>query len=295
MAVLIEANGLKKRFGEIVAVDGISLEVEQRRGAGLPRAQRRRQVDDHEDDDRLPGARRRAAPASPASTCSRTRSLAKAQARLPARGRALLRRHDGPRVPRLHRRDPRLRSRRGASARVAAAVEKTAARRRCWSRAIETLSKGFKRRVGHRPGDPARPAGADHGRADRRPRSQPEAPGAQADRARWRADKAIIVSTHILEEVEAVCSRAVIINRGRIVADGTAEELHAPLPLPQRHRRCSVRGRPGRGGRQGAVGVRRHRQGRDRRRRQRQGAAARACPARARRSPPSSPRSSARG
>jgi ABC-2 type transport system ATP-binding protein len=43
-------------------------------------------------------------------------------------------------------------------------------------------------------------------------------------------DKAIIVSTHILEEVEAVCSRAVIINRGRIVADGTAESLMRRLP-----------------------------------------------------------------
>ncbi len=43
-------------------------------------------------------------------------------------------------------------------------------------------------------------------------------------------DKAIIVSTHILEEVEAVCSRAVIINRGRIVADGTAEDLMRRLP-----------------------------------------------------------------
>ena len=44
------------------------------------------------------------------------------------------------------------------------------------------------------------------------------------------ADKAIIVSTHILEEVEAVCSRAIIINRGRIVADGTAEDLMRRLP-----------------------------------------------------------------
>ena len=44
------------------------------------------------------------------------------------------------------------------------------------------------------------------------------------------ATKAIIVSTHILEEVEAVCSRAIIINRGRIVADGTAEELMRRLP-----------------------------------------------------------------
>ena len=39
--------------------------------------------------------------------------------------------------------------------------------------------------------------------------------------------KAIIFSTHILEEVEAVCSRAIIIDRGRIVANGTPEELKA--------------------------------------------------------------------
>lgn len=38
-------------------------------------------------------------------------------------------------------------------------------------------------------------------------------------------DKAIIFSTHILEEVEAVCTRAIIIDRGRIVANGTPAEL----------------------------------------------------------------------
>jgi ABC-2 type transport system ATP-binding protein len=37
--------------------------------------------------------------------------------------------------------------------------------------------------------------------------------------------KAILFSTHILEEVEASCSRAVIVDRGRIVADGTPAEL----------------------------------------------------------------------
>ena len=37
--------------------------------------------------------------------------------------------------------------------------------------------------------------------------------------------KAIIFSTHILEEVDAVCSRALIIDRGRIVANGTPQEL----------------------------------------------------------------------
>lgn len=39
--------------------------------------------------------------------------------------------------------------------------------------------------------------------------------------------KAIIFSTHILEEVEAVCSRAIIIDRGQVVANGTPAELKA--------------------------------------------------------------------
>lgn len=41
------------------------------------------------------------------------------------------------------------------------------------------------------------------------------------------ASKAIIFSTHILEEVEAACTRVIIIDRGRIVANGTPEELKA--------------------------------------------------------------------
>ncbi len=44
-------------------------------------------------------------------------------------------------------------------------------------------------------------------------------------------NKAIIFSTHILEEVEAVCSRAIIIDRGRIVANGTPRELKAKSDL----------------------------------------------------------------
>jgi ABC-2 type transport system ATP-binding protein len=40
-----------------------------------------------------------------------------------------------------------------------------------------------------------------------------------------RPTKAIILSTHILEEVEALCSRVIIINRGRLLADATPENL----------------------------------------------------------------------
>jgi ABC-2 type transport system ATP-binding protein len=45
------------------------------------------------------------------------------------------------------------------------------------------------------------------------------------------AAKAIIFSTHILEEVDAACTRAIIIDRGRIVANGTPEELRAMSEL----------------------------------------------------------------
>jgi ABC-2 type transport system ATP-binding protein len=42
--------------------------------------------------------------------------------------------------------------------------------------------------------------------------------------------KAIIFSTHILEEVEAACTRAIIIDRGKIVADGTPDQLKKRAP-----------------------------------------------------------------
>jgi ABC-type multidrug transport system ATPase subunit len=43
-------------------------------------------------------------------------------------------------------------------------------------------------------------------------------------------DKAIVISTHILEEVSAVCTRAVIIARGKVVADATPAELASRGP-----------------------------------------------------------------
>jgi ABC-2 type transport system ATP-binding protein len=43
-------------------------------------------------------------------------------------------------------------------------------------------------------------------------------------------NKAIIFSTHILEEVDAACSRAMIIDRGKVVADGTPDQLKKLVP-----------------------------------------------------------------
>ena len=40
------------------------------------------------------------------------------------------------------------------------------------------------------------------------------------------ANKTILLSTHILQEVEAVADRVILINRGRIVFDGTPAEMH---------------------------------------------------------------------
>jgi ABC-2 type transport system ATP-binding protein len=44
------------------------------------------------------------------------------------------------------------------------------------------------------------------------------------------SEKAVILSTHILEEVEAICNRVIIISRGRVVADETPAQLQARKP-----------------------------------------------------------------
>jgi ABC-2 type transport system ATP-binding protein len=91
---------------------------------------------------------------------------------------------------------------------------------------IDTLSKGFKRRVGlaqallHDPDvlildEPT--DGLD-------PNQKHEVRRLICDLG---GEKVVVLSTHILEEVEAVCTRAVIIARGRIVADETPAALRA--------------------------------------------------------------------
>jgi len=226
MAGLLELDGLEKRFGPVVAVDGISLSVPAGEvlgflgpnGAGKTTTMRiaagflapdagtaricgfdivsysiaaRRQV----------GYLPEGAPAWGEMTpngflkfCARVRGLAGED----------------------------------AAAAVATAIERTGLEP-VVDRSIETLSKGFKRRVGlaqaimhdpkvlilDEPTDGLDPNQKHHVRQLIRDM----APG-----------RAIVVSTHILEEVDAVCSRAVIIDRGRIVADGTADELRTLIP-----------------------------------------------------------------
>ncbi|WP_421994455.1 ABC transporter ATP-binding protein [Roseococcus sp.] len=91
---------------------------------------------------------------------------------------------------------------------------------------IETLSKGFKRRVGlaqallHSPPVLVLDEPTD-GLDPNQKHEVRELIRAMAP------EKAIIISTHILEEVAAVCSRAIVIARGRVLADSTPAELVA--------------------------------------------------------------------
>jgi ABC-2 type transport system ATP-binding protein len=48
--------------------------------------------------------------------------------------------------------------------------------------------------------------------------------------SRMSVDKAILISTHQLDEVEAMCSRAVLIDRGEIKADATPADLAKRTP-----------------------------------------------------------------
>jgi ABC-2 type transport system ATP-binding protein len=94
---------------------------------------------------------------------------------------------------------------------------------------IETLSKGFKRRVGlaqallHDPqvlilDEPT--DGLD-------PNQKHQVRALINDMSK---DKIIVISTHILEEVDAVCNRAIIIAGGKLLADATPKELAARAP-----------------------------------------------------------------
>jgi ABC-2 type transport system ATP-binding protein len=94
---------------------------------------------------------------------------------------------------------------------------------------VETLSKGFKRRVGlaaallHDP--PVLVLDEPTDGLD--PNQKHEVRNLIRSMA---PEKAIVISTHILEEVSAVCSRAVIIARGKVVADETPAALAARGP-----------------------------------------------------------------
>ena len=226
MDVLVEADRLRKTFGPITAVDEISLSV--RKGEvlgflgpnGAGKSTTMKMLTGFLEPD-----------SGSASICGHSVSAAPQAAKAsigylpegaPAYGdmtpKAFLRFISDIRGLGIGRRENR----------ISAAIDRTGLEGVLDQR-IETLSKGFKRRVGlaqailHDPpvlimDEPT--DGLD-------PNQKHLVRSLISEMAK---DKAIIVSTHILEEVEAVCTRAVVIDRGRIVADGTAEDLQARLP-----------------------------------------------------------------
>jgi ABC-2 type transport system ATP-binding protein len=226
MAALVEANALHKSFGPITAVDGISLSV--RKGEvlgflgpnGAGKSTTMKMITGFLEPDRgtskICGFDVEKEPLAAKSKLGYLPEGAPLYAEMTPQGLLTF-------VAEIRGIDRKLRA-----ATIAAAVEKTGLRDVLDQR-IETLSKGFKRRVGlaqailhdppvlimDEPTDGLDPNQKHHVRELIKEMA---------------AEKAIIVSTHILEEVEAVCTRAVIISHGRIVADGTAEDLMRRVP-----------------------------------------------------------------
>jgi ABC-2 type transport system ATP-binding protein len=226
MTVLVEADRLRKTFGQIVAVDDISLKVEKGEvlgflgpnGAGKSTTMKMLTgfLEPDSGMARICGHNVSESPKAAKTQIGYLPEGAPAYGEMTAgaflRFIAEIRGFDG------HQK----------TTRVASAVERTGLEK-VVDQPIDTLSKGFKRRVGlaqailhdppvlimDEPTDGLDPNQKHHVRS------------LIAEMAR---DKAIIVSTHILEEVEAVCTRAVVIDRGRIVADGTAEDLQRRMP-----------------------------------------------------------------
>lgn len=97
------------------------------------------------------------------------------------------------------------------------------------SQSIETLSKGYHQRVGlaqallHDP--PVLVLDEPTDGLD--PNQKIEV---RSLIKRMASEKAVILSTHILEEVEAICTRVIIISQGRIVVDETPAQLQARKP-----------------------------------------------------------------
>jgi ABC-2 type transport system ATP-binding protein len=220
---LIEIQGLVKHFGPIEAVRGISFTVDRGEVLGF---------------------------LGPNGAGKSTTMKMAAGFLAPSAGRAVICGHDVAREPLAAKRKlgylpegapaypdmtpagflafiAKVRGFRGAEAKRR--VDEAAARvelGRVMHQPIDTLSKGFKRRVGlaqallhdpevlilDEPTDGLDPNQKHQVRALIQAMAQ---------------DKAIIISTHILEEVDAVCTRAMVIARGTVLADGTPAELEA--------------------------------------------------------------------
>ena len=218
---MIEAQNLSRRFGDFTAVDDVSFEVGEGEIVGILGPNGAGKTTTHAHDHRFPAAlewpgspagpgpvrapRRRAATSA---TCPRTsRSIPRCGSSEYLRYRAQL---EGLRAL----------SAGGRSARRSSAASSA----RCAGQIIGTLSKGYRQRVGlaaailHRPGvlvldEPT--VGLD-------PRQIIAIRELIRDLGR---ERTLLLSTHILPEVELLCRRVLIFDRGKIVGQGTPESL----------------------------------------------------------------------
>jgi ABC-2 type transport system ATP-binding protein len=226
MTALIEAHALRKSFGSIKAVDGISLKV--RRGEvlgflgpnGAGKSTTMKMVTGFLEPDsgtaRIAGYDVQEMPRAAKANLGYLPEGAPAYVEMTPPGFlrfiAAVRGFRG----------------RDAERRIDAAIAKTGLED-VLAQTIETLSKGYKRRVSIAQAILHDPAVLimDEPTDGLDPNQKHHVRGLIKEMAK---DKAIIVSTHILEEVEAVCSRAIVIDKGRIVADGTADDLMRRVP-----------------------------------------------------------------
>ena len=222
---MIRVEHLTKTYGR----PGTAAAADDRRRAGARRrvvrgrarrdrrpagAERRRQDHADADPDRLPGAHARRRPCSPAARSpSDTRAVRRALGYLP---------EAVPLLPRDARRAstsasaPRCKGDRArrAAARPSTTRSSIAGLGDRRTQIIGTLSRGYRQRVG--PGGRAAGAAADPDprRADGRPGPEPDPRDARADPRARRASATVLLSTHILSEVEALAARVVILHAG---------------------------------------------------------------------------------
>ena len=234
----IEVRDLTKRFGSFTAVDDLTLHRRARPDHRLPRPERRRQDHHPADAARAWSARPAAPPPSAASaTTTSPRRMAVVGSALEATNF-----HPG-RTGRDHLRV--LADTGGVgTARVDEMLElvgiPAAARKR---------AGGYSH--GHAPaprpgrGAARRPAGADPRRAGQRPRPRGHPLAARLPAPPASQGKTVLVSSHMLQEVEQTVDDVVIISNGRLVKQGAMADLHGEAGVHRpHHRRRRARRRP---------------------------------------------------
>jgi ABC-2 type transport system ATP-binding protein len=220
---MIEASGLRKRYGRLLAVDGISFRAEPGEVLGFLGPN---------------GAGKSTTMRMIAGFLAPSEGTAKVcghdvQDDAMAARRALGYLPEG--APLYAEMTPRgllgfiadLRGLRGATrrARIDFVVQRLALES-VLEQAIDTLSKGFRRRVGLAIAILHDPAALilDEPTDGLDPNQKHEVRALISELAR---ERTLLLSTHILEEVEAVCTRAIIIARGKVLADDTPAGLLA--------------------------------------------------------------------